>query len=63
MTNFFYSVGYGLEKVHPVMIAYQCDRWNEGERELLGSFLGHSRSSSLGGYDTTPQPGTGTASI
>ena len=39
VANFFYSVGYGLEKVHSGMIAYLCDLWNEGEQEPLRSFL------------------------
>jgi hypothetical protein len=43
MANFFYSVGYGLEKVHSGMIAYLSNLWNEGERESRGSCLGHLR--------------------
>ena len=63
MANFFYSVGYGVEKVHTDIAAYPCDLWNEGEREPFGSLLGHLRSISPGGYDTTVQHGRGTASI
>jgi hypothetical protein len=40
MANFFYSVGYDVEKIHSGMIAYLSDLWNEGEREPLDSFLG-----------------------
>jgi len=62
MVNFFYSVGYDIEKPHSGLVAYPHDLWNEGERKPLGTFLGRLRSISPGGYDTTVQHG-GTASI
>lgn len=63
MVNFFYSVGYDVEKVFSGIVAYPCDIWNEGERKPLGSFLGHLRSISPEGYNTTVQHGRRTASI
>ncbi len=41
MPNFFYSLGYSLERVHSGMIAYLCSLWNEGKKEPLRSFLGY----------------------
>jgi hypothetical protein len=33
MVNLFYSFGYDVEKVHPDIVAYPYDLWNEGERK------------------------------
>ena len=49
MANLFSPVGYDIEKLHSGIAAYPYDLWNEGERKLLGSFLGHLRSISPGG--------------
>jgi hypothetical protein len=63
MPNFFYSVGYGVEKVRSGIVAYPCDLWTEDERKPVGPSLGYLRNILPGGYDTTVTIGRGTASI
>lgn len=41
LANFFYSIGYSLEKAHTGVFVYLCNLWNEGKREPLKSFLNH----------------------
>lgn len=63
MANFFYSVGYSVEKVRSGIVTCPYDLWTEDERKPLGPSLGYLRNISPGGYDTTVKVGRSTASI